>query len=312
MSAPAGWHLQPDGRERFWDGSQWTEQFRMPAPSDPTAPPPPSWAQSGDTGGSGGSGGSGPAADTDDETGSGDPTADGSWQAAPSTDQTQALDVSSTQAIPAYQPPAAAPTGYGAGPEFSYPAAGGPVPASGYGSPGWQGQPPPRQGSGLAKGCLIAGLIGVLFLVIAVIAAIFFVSRAVDEVQQTIPTSVPSDLPTAFPTDLPTEGLGEEIGVTVGRGFDIPRATIQDGWSLTKQGAGSLSVVTIDGMRATLENDDGVPVLFTVTFPAPDGQSVATVCTAPAGAAGATVEVSCVPLLGDVSEAREGTVTTTL
>ena len=85
MSAPAGWHLQPDGRERFWDGSQWTEQFRMPAPSDPTAPPPPSWAQSGDTGGSGDSGGSGPAADTDDEAGSGDPTADGSWSTRKST-----------------------------------------------------------------------------------------------------------------------------------------------------------------------------------------------------------------------------------
>ena len=37
MSAPPGWHLQPDGRERYWDGSQWTEQFRMPAGGDPTA-----------------------------------------------------------------------------------------------------------------------------------------------------------------------------------------------------------------------------------------------------------------------------------
>ena len=42
MSAPAGWHLQPDGQERFWDGPQWTDQFRSPLPSDPT--PPPSWA----------------------------------------------------------------------------------------------------------------------------------------------------------------------------------------------------------------------------------------------------------------------------
>ena len=41
MSAPPGWHLQDDGRERFWDGQQWTEQFRTPAGSDPTAPPPP-------------------------------------------------------------------------------------------------------------------------------------------------------------------------------------------------------------------------------------------------------------------------------
>ena len=30
--APAGWHLQPDGRERYWDGTQWTAHFR-PGPA---------------------------------------------------------------------------------------------------------------------------------------------------------------------------------------------------------------------------------------------------------------------------------------
>lgn len=29
-TAPPGWHPQPDGRERFWDGQQWTDQFRQP------------------------------------------------------------------------------------------------------------------------------------------------------------------------------------------------------------------------------------------------------------------------------------------
>ena len=52
MSAPAGWHLQPDGRERFWDGTQWTDQFRATPTADlgdPTAPPPaPSWASTGE------------------------------------------------------------------------------------------------------------------------------------------------------------------------------------------------------------------------------------------------------------------------
>lgn len=24
---PAGWHPQPDGRQRYWDGQQWTDQF---------------------------------------------------------------------------------------------------------------------------------------------------------------------------------------------------------------------------------------------------------------------------------------------
>lgn len=30
MSAPPGWHPQDDGRERYWDGVRWTDQFRTP------------------------------------------------------------------------------------------------------------------------------------------------------------------------------------------------------------------------------------------------------------------------------------------
>ena len=26
MSAPPGWHLQPDGQERYWDGTRWVER----------------------------------------------------------------------------------------------------------------------------------------------------------------------------------------------------------------------------------------------------------------------------------------------
>ena len=32
MSAPAGWHRQPDGRERYWDGVKWTDHFRDAQP----------------------------------------------------------------------------------------------------------------------------------------------------------------------------------------------------------------------------------------------------------------------------------------
>jgi len=40
MSAPAGWHEQTDGRERYWDGVQWTDQFRdSHARSGPTVSP---------------------------------------------------------------------------------------------------------------------------------------------------------------------------------------------------------------------------------------------------------------------------------
>ncbi len=37
--APAGWHLQPDGRERYWDGTQWTAHFR-PGPAQQAYPDP--------------------------------------------------------------------------------------------------------------------------------------------------------------------------------------------------------------------------------------------------------------------------------
>lgn len=39
MSTPAGWHPQPDGRERYWDGQAWTDQYRTPEPGTPPPPP---------------------------------------------------------------------------------------------------------------------------------------------------------------------------------------------------------------------------------------------------------------------------------
>lgn len=312
MSAPAGWHLQPDGRERYWDGSQWTEEFRMPLPPDPTAPPPaPSWAT-----GQGTEGGPG------DTTGAGGTPTD---DVAPATDQTQALDVTRTQSIPAAQPPAAygapVPPAYPAQQDYAYPSGGGGLapggpPASGYGAPGGQWQQPQQGGSGLAKGCLFAALGVFLILVIAVVAIIFFVSRTVDQVTDTLPTVFPTTLPTGLPSDLPTtlptEGLGESIPITVGDGFDLPRAKVEAGWSLEKQGGGAVSIVNISGMRATLAGTESFPVLFTMSFPASGGGTVETVCTAPAGSAGTTVDVSCVPLFGDVADARRGTVTAAL
>lgn len=303
MSAPAGWHLQPDGQERYWDGTQWTEQFRAPVTIDPTAPPPaPSWADSADA-------------------------------TAPS-DHTQAFDVSGTQALPsqdAVAPAAYPPAGH---PQAGYPPAtdqqvGYPQqgyapgqPQTGYGAPGAQDYPPPPQGSGssgLLKGCLIAGvvLLGLIAIVIAGLA--IFANRVVDEVNETfpsgfpteLPSGIPTELPTDLPTTLPTEGLEQNIELAVGDGFDLPRATIAGGWTLEPQGAG-IPIVNITGMKATLGDANGFPVLFTMSFPAAGGDAVETVCTAPGGEPDAVVDVSCVPLFGDVQDATRVTVTAAL
>lgn len=321
MSAPPGWHLQDDGRERFWDGRQWTEQFRTPAGADPTAPPPPpSWAST-------------------DATSS--PVEPGPSADAPDDGRTQAMSVDSTQELPTVPPgatvppPAAGATAtsaygtpaYGASPHgepapssASYPSYGpaqptsGP-PAPGYGSAGGTGWQPPQRsgGNGLLKGCLIAVVVGVVVLVGVVVAGIFFVNRAVDGVRDTFPTSfpsdVPSDLPTTFPSDLPTEGLGESFEVTVGEGFEVPRARIRDGWALDAEGALGVDAVQVRDMRAEITDGD-VPVFFTMSFPTADGGTAQTVCTSQSGEAGGTVDVQCVPMFGDVGDARQGTVTT--
>lgn len=40
MSAPAGWYPQEDGRQRYWDGTEWTEHFAEGAPAQPAASTP--------------------------------------------------------------------------------------------------------------------------------------------------------------------------------------------------------------------------------------------------------------------------------
>ncbi len=295
MSAPAGWHLQPDGQERYWDGYQWTDQFRMPLPSDPTAPP--SW--------------DGPV------------------------DQTQAVDLDTTQAIPApqatpsdYPPGDYPPAGY-AQPDYAQPSYQQPgyqqgyqqpgypqqqgYPQTGYGAPGGQPYaPPPRQGGGLAKGCLIAGIIGLVVVIALIVGGIFAFNRVADKASQAInsafPSGLPTQLPSDFPSDLPTGGLSQSIGVSVGDSFDLPRASIKSGWSLK---AKDTSVVDIVGMKATLKSDGGFPVLFTMSFPAVGGDMIDTVCTA-SGSKGETVDVSCVPLFGDVAGATSAEVTASL
>lgn len=290
MSAPPGWHLQPDGRERWWDGQQWTEQYRAPLSADPTAPP-----------------------------------ADSSWDAGP--EHTQALDVDRTQQLPAQPPPGGADQGAGGyvpppGPsypsqqQYSYPSGGGGVPASGYGSPGSGGYPPPQQQgmSGAAKGCLIAAVVGLVILLIAVLGGIFLFRQVADEVSQqietTFPTTVPSEVPTELPSDLPTElpSLGgEPVTVRVGEGFELPRATVSPGWTIEPGQFAS----AVSGMTATYTDGSGLPLAFSMSFEG-SGETVETFCSGtPVSEGSTTAEVVCVPLFGDVSGVDQVTVTPT-
>jgi len=51
VTTPAGWYGQPDGTERFWTGSRWSDQVRprplaslRPPPPPPTTEPAPGWS----------------------------------------------------------------------------------------------------------------------------------------------------------------------------------------------------------------------------------------------------------------------------
>lgn len=233
MSAPAGWHLQPDGRERWWDGQQWTEHFRDPVTATPG--------------------------------------------------ETQVLGTTG------YDTPATPTAGYGA-------------PGTGYGTPGGQWPPQEKKGmSGTAKGCLIAAVVTVVLLVAAVVVGGIFFFRAVDETVDQVQSAIPSNLPTGLPTDLPSAG-GDPVTVTLGDGFELPNVTVADGWSLQDQGGiGS----TVEGMRATLTGGLDVPTAFSMSF----AGGAETLCTASPQDGAQTVEVSCIPIFGDVADGAEVTVT---
>ncbi|WP_205859783.1 DUF2510 domain-containing protein [Phycicoccus endophyticus] len=207
MSAPPGWHRQPDGRDRWWDGQQWTDHVRDPQPTPP---------------------------------------------------------------VPAPGAPA--------------------------------GATPPRQGmSGVAKGCLVAAVVGVVALVVAVAVVVALIARgvdsAVDDVRSALPTS------TSFPSGL-AEG-GDPVVVTVGEGFELPGVSVDAGWSLADGSLGR----DVEGMTATLDttDEDEAVRIFSMSF---EG-GAETVCTASTDGGSQPVEVTCIPLFEDVPDDAEVTVTPT-
>ncbi|MGL5852301.1 MAG: DUF2510 domain-containing protein, partial [Phycicoccus sp.] len=299
MSAPPGWHPQPDGRERYWDGTRWTDEFRAPAPTDAAAPPPPpSWA---------------------------------------SPEPTQAIDIDRTQVIPAPDPAAAAPSsgpvsgggspgapppwqpaGYGpaGGQSAGYDATAGTVPGApppgpvppgtGYGSPGTPWQPPPQQGR--SRGCLVAAIVTAVVLLVVVglvVWGVFAVgSRVVDTVESAVPTRLPTELPSNLPTELPSDlptnlPTAAPFDIEVGQGFDLPRAEVAGGWTLSET---SNLGARVQGMRATFREPTQVPAIFSLSFTTAGGDTLETACTSQVGGQEVTeAEISCIPIFGDVS-----------
>ncbi|MGL4744234.1 MAG: hypothetical protein ACRCXL_07580 [Dermatophilaceae bacterium] len=122
------------------------------------------------------------------------------------------------------------------------------------------------------------------------------------------PTGLPSNLPTDLPTDLPSDlPTAEPFDIEVGEGFDLPRGTVADGWTLATTGALGARV---QGMSATFSEPGQVPVVFSLSFTTAGGETLETACTSEVGSTAVTeAEVTCVPIVGDVSEVESVRVT---
>ena len=174
--------------------------------------------------------------------------------------------------------------------QASYPPAG--VPQTGYGAPGdpgagWQ-QPQKSGSSGLLKGCLIAAVVGVIVVVGARRGRDLLLQPGRRRGRRLLPVQLPhrpaSDFPSDFPSDLPsglpTEGIGQSVDITVGQGFELARAQVEDGWSLEERGAAGFNAVQVKDMKATMGENGGIPLFFTIAFTTDDGEVVETPCTA--------------------------------
>lgn len=247
MSAPAGWYPQPDGRQRYWDGTQWTEHFHGEASA------------------------------------------------------TEAHAEAAQAPLEADQP---AVTTYGdAGATY-----GQPVPTT-YGQPAYGQQPygapagAPAK-SGLGKGCLIAGIVGLVLLALLTVVGIIVFNKAKNEVDKVIASATSQPYDSGLPS-LPGESSTPdasssplELSAAIGKGFTLPDVTVVDGWTITKMEF--LDMYSIDNMTANPAPSADV-ILFDLEFM--NGTEVldTTMCSGEAG----KTEITCLPLSKDVSTATE-------
>lgn len=274
-SAPPGWHRQPDGRERFWDGERWTDEFREPS-SSPTEQIPIGETQSM------------PQAQAQSESGYAGAGSGG------------------------YAPP---PAGghYQDYPRDPYYGQGGPPPSGG--TPGWLKGCLVALLVIVLLGALVVGAGWWLFnrAVDTVTEPGSTSTQTVaptDEVtdeateeptdDSTAGPELPTDSPAPSPTDIPTApGVGITVEVSIGEGFTFGPAEVQEGWSITEEAFGFKTVsMTVIPLEAT-----DVPLLFTMRFLSGSEELGSTGCTVGLGTAGAEHHAVCVPMRGEPQDA---------
>ena len=285
-TAPPGWHRQPDGRERYWDGTAWTDEFRDPATA-PTQQIPIDQTQQLPSSG---------------------------WEPGPAPAPQEYASPT-----PSYPPPPrreqyprepyiGAPDGPG-GPLSDRP---GSTPGGMKGCFGFL----------LALLLVAAVAVGGGFWWMSREAGDPASSTPTEAATEQTPTgeptteetpdepgdrstdepplSLPTGIPTAFPTDLPTlPGMGASVEVAPGEGFTLGPAQIQPGWRAESLGFGFTQVT----MHVVPQEQSQLPLLFRLTFLQGGTELTSTMCTVDLSQVGSASEVSCIPFRTDVDSA---------
>lgn len=261
-TAPAGWHRQPDGRDRFWDGERWTDEFREPSAADTQQIPL-------------------------DETRGMPAASESAYAPGPAASAGQG----------GYAPPPAAspaqPYGY---------ADGGPLSDKPRSNTWLKGCLIALLVVVLLAAVLAVAGIALFRAgtdrVSETIPTIL-PTELPTELPTDLPSDLVTDLPTALPTDLPTDlptlpGQGESVEAGLGEEFTLAGATIQPGWTVDEATVG-FSPIT---MSAIPSESSAVPLIFEIVFFEGDTDVTRTTCSAPLQPVGETVEVACVPVRG--------------
>lgn len=258
-TAPAGWHRQPDGRDRYWDGQRWTDEFRDPSdaatqqiPLDETRGMPAAdrGAYASQAPGPGGPGGYAPPPSSYGQPYTqGGPLSDGSRGSGWLKGCLIALLVLLVLAV-------------------------------------------------IAVVAGIAIFRSASDRVSETVPTIFPTELPTDlptGLPTDLPTALPTDLPTSLPTDLPTlPGQGESATAGLGEEFTLAGATIQPGWTVEEVTLGFASVT----MSAIPGEASSVPLIFEIVFFEGDTDVTRTTCSVPLEPVGETVDVACVPVRG--------------